>query len=366
MKRFLLISLVLFGAVLLSACSAGASATTWPGLAADNTTAYLADGSYVYAVRLSDGSRSWQYPPAGKAGTQLFYADPVLTPDGQLLVGSASASRDNQLTSLDAATGQPKWTTPFVAGDRWVAPPLVVGDTVYAANNDGTLYALNLATGGKVWALPISRDLWGAPVTDGKLIFVSSLDHFLYAVDPQAHKVVWKVDLGGSAPGSPVVSSDGTTLYIGSFAKKLFAVDSATGSVRWTADTKDWIWSAPALGGDSLFAADISGNIYSLGAPNGKDAWPTLQPDGPITGSPLILTGSTSQAGDSMLVATESGSLFAFDATGVKMWEVNVGGQIYTSPVAAGDLIVVAPLNTDYLLAAVSKDGKLLWKFTGK
>lgn len=361
MKRLTLISLVLFGAILLSACSAGASTTTWPGLAADNKLAYLADGQFVYGVRLSDGAKSWQYP--AKAGTQQFYANPVLTPDGQLLVGSAG--HDYELTSLDIATGLPKWSVPFVATDRWVAGPLVMGDTVYAANNDGNLYVLRLATGEKVWSLHISRELWGAPVTDGKLVFVTSLDHFLYAVDPQAQKVAWKVDLGGSAPGSPVVSSDGKTLYIGSFAKKLFAVDVATGSVQWKADTKDWIWSAPALGGDSLFAADISGNIYSLGAPNGKNAWSALKPDGPITGSPLVL------ADGSMVVATESGSLIAFDTSGSKKWDIAPGGKIYTSPVTAGDpasdLILVAPLNTDFLLAAVSKDGsKIVWKFTGK
>jgi outer membrane protein assembly factor BamB len=363
MKRLLLISLVLLGAILLSACSASATTSSWPGLAADAKMAYLANGSYIYAVRLTDGTKAWQYPD--KSGTQLFYSDPVLTPDGQLLVGSSG--RDNQLTSLDIATGLQKWAAPFVASDRWVAPPLVVGDTVYAPNNDGTLYALKLATGEKSWALHFSRDLWGAPVTNGKLIFVSSLDHFLYAVDPQAQKIVWKVDLGGSAPGSPVVSADGTTLYVGSFAKKIFAMDAATGSVRWTADTKDWVWSAPILGGDSLFAADISGNIYSLGAPNGKNAWPSMQPDGSITGSPLVLTGNSTPSSDTMVVATESGSLFAFDGNGARVWNLSVGGKIYTSPVAAGDLIVVAPLNTDFLLAGVSKDGKqLLWKFTGK
>jgi len=360
MKRLTLITLVVLAAILLSACSAGTSATTWPGLAADNKMAYLADGTYVYAVRLSDGTKSWQYPD--KAGTQLFYANPVLTTDGQVLVGSAG--RDYELTSLDVATGQQKWASPFVATDRWVAAPLVVGDTVYAANNDGTLYVLKLATGEKVWSLHISKELWGAPVTDGKLVFVTSLDHFLYAVDPVAQKVIWKIDLGGSAPDSPAVSSDGTTLYIGSFAKKIFAVDIASGSVRWTAETKDWVWGAPVLGGDSLFAADISGNIYSLGVPNGKDAWPNLQPDGPITGSPLVL------ADGSMVVATESGSLFAFDTSGVKMWDITPGGKIYTAPVAAGDpaagLIMVAPMNTDFLLAAVSRDGKLVWKFTGK
>ena len=360
MKRLILISLVLLTAILLSACSAGTSATTWPGLAADSKLAYLANGTYIYAVRLSDGTKAWQYPD--KAGTQLFYANPVLTTNGQVLVGSAG--RDYELTSLDTATGQQKWAAPFVATDRWVAAPLVVGDTVYAANNDGTLYVLKLATGEKVWSLHISKELWGAPVTDGNLVFVTSLDHFLYAVDPVAQKVIWKVDLGGSAPDSPAISSDGKTLYIGSFAKKIFAVDIATGSVRWTAVTKDWVWGAPVLGGDSLFAADISGNIYSLGVPNGKDAWPSLQPDGPITGSPLVL------ADGSMVVATESGSLFAFNTSGVKMWDITPGGKIYTAPVDAGDstagLIMVAPMNTDFLLAAVSKDGKLIWKFTGK
>jgi hypothetical protein len=43
-----------------------------------------------------------------------------------------------------------------------------------------------------------------------------------------------------------------------------------------------------------------------------------------------------------------------------------VGGKIYTTPVISGDRIAVAPLSTDFLLAALSLDGKLVWKFTGK
>ena len=83
------------------------------------------------------------------------------------------------------------------------------------------------------------------------------------------------------------------------------------------------------------------------------------------TDGPLVLTEG------SMVVATESGSLFAFNASGTKRWEIAPGGKIYTSPVIAGDpassLILVAPLNADFLLAAVSADGnKIVWKFTGK
>ena len=246
-----------------------------------------------------------------------------------------------------------------VCGEAWVVSTVVVEDVIYGANNDGILYALDVATGKQLWSLPLSHSLWGAPVTNGSMIFISSLDHFLYAVDSQAQKIVWKTDLGGSVPGAPSISQDGGTLYVGSFAKKVFAVDAETGAIRWAADTNDWIWGSPILDGDTVFAADISGNLYSLGAPNGKDAWPEVQPDGPITGSPLAIP-------DGVLVATESGSVFAFDPTGSKLWDASVGGKIYSAPVASGDLVLVAPLNSDFLLAALGKDGKLLWNFTGK
>jgi outer membrane protein assembly factor BamB len=355
MKHLPLALFALLVAGVASACGTGTSTNSWPGLAADSDRVYLAGGQYVYAVRLTDGTKVWQYPE--KAGAGLFYSSPVLTPDGQLLVGSSGS--DNALVSLDAATGQTKWTQPFVAGNHWVAPPLIAGNTIYAADNGGTLYALDLATGSKQWSTEVGSSVWGAPATNGKLVFVASLDHFLYAVDPQKQSVAWKLDLGGSAPGTVSMSSDGGTLYVGSFAKKVFAVDAASGAVRWSADMKDWVWGAPTLDGDSVFAADIAGNVYSLGAPNGKNAWPNLQPDGPITGSPLAL-------GKGMLVATESGTVFSYDGTGTQLWNATIGGQIYTTPVAAGDQIAVAPTGTDFLLAVLDQNGRLVWKFNNK
>jgi outer membrane protein assembly factor BamB len=355
MNRLVLVSLVALAAIVLSACGSPGSSASWPGLTADAEQAYLASGSFVYAIRLSDGAKAWQYPD--KAGPQHFYAPPVLTPDGQLLVGSAGT--DGGLTSLDPESGQTKWAAPFLATDHWVASPLVVQDTIYAANNNGTLYALDLGSGRLQWSLPLGSSLWGAPITNGKLIFATSLDHRLYAVDPVAHKLAWKLDLGGSAASGASVSADGTTVFVGSFAKKVLGVEAASGRVRWTADVSDWVWGTPAVDGDSVYAADLSGGIFSLGAPNGKNAWPVLQPDGPITASPVVLPNG-------ILVATESGTVFAYDRTGSNLWEAVVGGKIYTTPAVSGDRIAVAPLNADFLLAALSPDGKLVWKFTGK
>ncbi len=359
MKRLTVISLILLASVLLSACATGTSTASWPGLAADKDNAYLANGQFVYAVRLADAAKIWQYPAQG--GTAEFFSDPVLTPDGQLLVGSSG--RDNALYSLDPAKGTSKWAVPFTANDRWVASPLVVGNTIYAPNNNGTLYALQLATGQLAWSVPVGRSLWGTPSTDGKLIFVTSLDHFLYAVDPNSHKVAWKTDLGGAIPSSPFVASDGSSVYLGSFAKKVYAVDTGKGAVRWSADLKNWAWSTPILIGDTLIASDISGNLYSLAAASGKNTWPEVKPDGPITASPLALPDG------GVVVATESGFLYAYKPDGSLLWPpVNIGGKIYTAPVLAGDRILVAPMGAPHWLYAVnSKDGSLVqWFFDGK
>lgn len=359
MKRLTLISAILLASVLLSACATGASTSSWPGLAADKDNAYLANGQYLYAVRLSDGAKLWQYP-VDKPGTEEFFSNPVLTQDGQLLIGSSG--RDNALYSLDARTGVQKWAKPFTTSDHWVASPLIVADTVYAPNNNGSLYALKLATGELAWSVPLGRSMWGAPTTDGKLIFVSSLDHFLYAVDPAAQKLVWKRDLGGPIPGSPMLAADGGALYVGSFAKKVYAVEAGTGAIRWAVDLKDWVWNTPTLVGDNLYAADISGNLYSLAASSGKNGWPELKPDGPITGSPVALANG-------IAIVTESGFLYAFKPDGSTLWPpVNIGGKIYTTPVLSGDLILVAPMGAPNLLYAVNgKDGSVLpWQFTGK
>ena len=119
-----------------------------------------------------------------------------------------------------------------------------------------------------------------APVTDGKLIFLTSLDHFLYAIDPQSQKIVWKTDLGGSAAGSPTFSADNMTLYVGSFASKVFVINAADGSIHWKMNTNEWVWSNPSVNG-LTFMLLILIQVYSLDASSGQNSWPSVIPDGP-------------------------------------------------------------------------------------
>jgi outer membrane protein assembly factor BamB len=364
-KKLLLISMVLLGTVLLSACAGGAvRGSSWPGLTADANAAYLAKGSFVYAVNLKDGQEIWHYPAT--ANSKLaFYAAPVLTADGLVIVGSAGAEHDLVAINpadLDPATNSPVTAWTFTgAGDHWVASPLVVDNMLFAPNSDGNLYVFNLNDGQSqkqaVKVIELAGRLWGQPVTDGERVFVTSLDHSVFAVDIKTYQVVWHEDVGGAIPGSPVFSPDGM-LYVGSLAAELEKFDPQTGQHQAVLTAKEWLWSTPIVDGDALYFGDLKGNFYSFKTSTDQLNW-SVQPDGPITANAIVQN-------DQLILATESGNVYAIDRQGKTLWFVTVGGKIYTTPVVAGDLILVAPLETDFQLSALDSNGRQVWTFVPK
>jgi outer membrane protein assembly factor BamB len=175
-------------------------------------------------------------------------------------------------------------------------------------------------------------------------------------VNAETYQVVWHEDLGGAVPGSAVLGPDGM-LYVGSLDSKLEKFDPATGNHQPVLDAKNWVWSTPAVDGDTLYFGDVDGNFYSFNTSTGKLNWNPAKPDAAITASPLVQN-------DHVLLATESGAVFAVGKDGKVLWTQQVGGKIYTTPVSAGDLTVVAPRETDFYLAALDSNGRQVWIFT--
>jgi outer membrane protein assembly factor BamB len=351
-KRLILISLFALGALMLSACSGQGVSNNWHGLAADAERAYIANSTFVYAVDLKTGNEIWRYP-AEANGKLSFYATPVLTPDGQLLIGSAGTT--HPFVSLDPATGKEKWVESFTKGKgAWLASPLVLNETIYAPNTDGFLYTLDM--NGKEAADPIKLGgaLWAAPATDGTLLYVTSLDHQFHIINPTEGVISDPIDLGGAAPSSPAVGADG--VYVGSFASTVEFIQS-NGRHEVIATAENWIWGSPVVDSETLYYADLDGKIYSLDLASGSQNWDVVKPDGPIVASLLVV-------GDQIYAATEAGTLVALDREGKTVWEKTVGAKIYTTPVVAGDLILVAPYQAEFALAAYDMQGKQAWTFT--
>jgi outer membrane protein assembly factor BamB len=363
-KKLLLTTLLLLGAVLLSACGGAVRGTTWPGLAADETTAYLADLPFVFGINLSDGKEAWRFSDPNDNRAQ-FYATPVLTSDGLVIVGSASGK--HILYALDPndliADGDRKvpavvWSFTGATGS-WVASPLIVENRLFAPNADGNLYVFDLKDGQSqkqpLKTVELGGRLWAQPVTDGERVFMTSLDHSVYAVDMNTYELVWHEDISAAIPGSPAIGPDGK-LYVGSLASQLEQFDPATGRHSSVLDAKSWIWSTPTLDGEVLYFGDLDGNFYSFDTSSGSLNW-NVQPDGPVTANAI-------PQGDHFLLATEAGNIYAIDKGGKTLWFETVGGKIYTTPVVAGDLILVAPLGADFYLSALDTNGRQVWTFT--
>ena len=72
--------------------------------------------------------------------------------------------------------------------------------------------------------------------------------------------------------------------------------------------------------------------------------------------------------GEQLLVAAESGEIFAISPDG--QWEIwyrpAEDGKAYSTPVIAGDSVLVAYLESDYYLVALDNDGDEKWTFPGR
>ena len=364
-KYILFVLVVALVAVLLSGCAGGAGMTnSWPGLTTDGETAYLASGSFVHAINLSDGKEIWRYPEKSDNKLQ-FIAEPVIAEDGTVIVGSAGT--DHRLVGLDPSSlGGTDFKTPAEkwlfseAKSSWVAGVLIIDNKVFAPNSDGMLYVLDLQDGmstkSSLKKIDLGGALWSQPSTDGNLVYVTSVDHHLHAIDPETYESAWPaIDLGGAAPGTPLIGPDGN-VYIGSFASEVVKVDPTTGKSSLVTSTQGWVWGGPVSDGETIYFGDLEGNLFALDAASGNQSW-TIQPDGPVVGSPLVLS-------DKIVFATESGSVYAVDPDGKIVWQRDIGGQIYTAPVTGTDRIIIAPMQAEFSVAVLDANGNQVWTFT--
>ncbi|HEX7620764.1 MAG TPA: PQQ-binding-like beta-propeller repeat protein [Anaerolineales bacterium] len=351
-KYLVLIGLAIVLSVVLGGCATGLTASSWPGVTADATNAYMAGGPHVYAVNLQTGAEVWRFP-AKAATANPFYAKPVLTPDGQLIVGSF----DHKLYSLNPLSGVENWRFEQ-AKDRWIGEVLVTNDTIYASNPDYNLYALSF-TGTLKWVTPFQADqaIWGSPVSDGTNVYFGTLGRKVYAVNAQTGRQTWVQTVNGAILGSPVLGPN-NILYVGTYNGILVSLNTSNGQVIQQETTSSWIWSGPALDGSDVYVGDANGMFYAFPVTGTGQPW-TQQLNGAIVGSPLILDKT-------IVVGTESGNVYFMDNTGQNVRPVTLTGKIYATPSAAGTLVLVAPTGGDNTLVALDLTGAIKWSFTAK
>ncbi len=349
MKRISLIFVIALLGILLTACSGSGATNAWSGALISGDTVYYAGSSMVYALKEDNGNIIWQYPEKASA-SRLFFAEPVLAGD-QLIVGDYG----KLLTSLKTSDGTENWQF-TEAKSRYIDSPLVINDLIIAPNADHNIYALDL-DGNEVWRFTGGAAFWAKPVSDGVMVYVPCMDHYLYALDSATGEMKWKTDLGASLVARAALDENGV-LYLGNLDGGVFAVNAADGTIAWQTKVSGGVWAEPVLHEGKLYFGDQTGNINILNAVDGTQEQ-FIQTDSAILGR-----GGLFENG--IIFGNEDGELIMVGFTGAKVWTRTLKGNIYGNLQTSGDRLIVIVNNGDEPLVAMDANGNQNWYFSAK
>ncbi len=342
------ISIAILMSVALTGCTGGAmAATSWPGITAAGDQIYVAYGPEIYAVNSTSGAMTWKYPEKSNAGIS-YYAAPGITADGQLIV----CDYKGKVSALNSITTAVNWT--YTTTDRIIANPLVVENTIYIASADYYLYAID-SNGKELWKHKTDNHLWSTPVFRDGVIYQAGMDKKLYALSSVDGTLLWSIDLGGAALGTPAIDDQGI-LYTSTLGKEIIAVNPKSQAVVWKYKAADSIWSGLVTKENVLYFGDLSGNFTALDIATQKPLW-QYKAGGAVVSVPLLLE-------DKIIFTSEDGKLNGLDYTGKALFSLSMGEKLYAPPVQSGDLVLVGVTgDKEKIFSAVNQTGGVVWSF---
>ena len=170
----------------------------------------------------------------------------------------------------------------------------------------------------------------------------------------------WVIELGPLI-ASPVV--DDELLYASTITGRVFAVQIIQRQIKWHSNIGSPIVSTPLIEDGVLVTATfdswIRGTkflgknlVLALDARTGEEIW-NFEIDGGAFSSPVI-------AHDMVIIGTMNKGLHAIDKLGNPKWTLNTQGEVWSSPSFNGQLIFAG--SDDGYLYCLDLDGKLQWK----
>jgi polyvinyl alcohol dehydrogenase (cytochrome) len=237
---------------------------------------------------------------------------------------------------------------------------------------DGVITSQNVTSLEPIWTVDVSGPVSATPIIAGGVSYVGSYDGSLYAIDIASGNVIWTYETGAEVlepnleiplgiTGSAHVS-DGV-VFVGDATATVHAIDAATGEAIWTQMVDDQedasIWSSPVVWNGMVFVGVASiakevgfrGSVVALNADSGDLAWQTyMVPDG-ADGAGVFAVPTIDEARGMLFVATQNAyseneapygnptSVVALDAaSGDIVWAFNAppndGGTAPTEDVA--------------------------------
>lgn len=233
---------------------------------------YLGTGKgKVFAIHTDDGKVVWE----AQLASEILSAPAV--DKGVVVVRAVNGD----VVALDQKTGKRLWLneerTPALTL-RGTSTPIIYGDLVLSAYDDGKLKLMSLGNGKQIWeteiAVPRGRtdlerivDLDATPVIMDDVIYTVAYQGRLAAVQLGSGRILWQRDIDSYLD----FAVDAYRLYLINSNGEVWALDRSNGATLWKQD--DLLrrgLTAPELVNDHLVVGDFNGYLHWLRRDNGK------------------------------------------------------------------------------------------------
>jgi parallel beta-helix repeat protein len=261
--------------------------------------------------------------------------------------------------AADWTPGQVTWN--FSTGDKVRSSPAVSDGVVYVSSYDDYVYALDCVTGAKLWSFKTGGDIYSSPVVSDGVLYVESQDQKFYALNSSTGSQIWsRFFLNGYHTSSAAVV-DGV-VYFGGGDGYIYALNASDGAIVWSFRTNCNPFSCPAVAGGVVYIGAIdtsSGQLYALDAATGAKIWnfSTGTPNNMVWSSPAIVNGM-------VYFGSDDRQVYALNAvTGEKIWNYTTGALTESSPAVVNGVVYIGA-NNHNLYALNADTGAKIWSFS--
>lgn len=259
------------------------------------------------------------------------------------------------------AAGQQRWTRSL--GGQIQGALAERDGLVIAASTSGQLGAFRVDDGepAEEWTRTLGSMHRGPAFgTDGAVVYVTSADHHLYAVEAMTGQTRWDADLGVPALSSAYVTTiGGAERVLATAGDTLFAI-TAEGEEVWRAHVPFMSAGRPISDGVRVFAGAGDGRGYAFDAESGDQVW-SFATNTRADRYQRLLYGPWDDTVEllpdgAVLISSVSGAWALDPETGAQRW-TKEGSYVYTPVLTTGDrLLMIQELGLTSLVDPTTGD----------
>ncbi len=156
--------------------------------------------------------------------------------------------------------------------------PAVTATTVYVADRQGLVEALNRHDGEKLWSAETRLEISAGPVVAGDKLLLGTSNAELVAVSISDGALIWKTSLSSEILALPRASHH--RVVVRTSDGRLAAVDPGTGAIKWTHERGIQPLSVRSLGSPTVHDDKVldgygGGKLIALELDDGRPLWET-------------------------------------------------------------------------------------------